>query len=457
MLHWSIPFLRRYPGLSLFAHPEGVASVACRSGPRLSAVVEGARCAGALRHTRRARILRSCTAAQPSGRDRRLLLASESRGPRRRVSFRIARASFGDWSWHCNRHQAARRPGPRVRDSRRWRAERGIDLGSLPAGGRTASGQSDCSGGSEPVPGQPANRTAGAARAARCQVRRIRLGGRDRRRPLVSRSRPCAGPVAFRNRTTERAHRADGSRQGAAEHPGARGSLVRQLLGNRSRPAARRAPRRRRQRARVRPAGGPMTRYEEALAALAARDPDLVVLTAENRAAIRTLPAILGDRFIDVGICEQTLIGAAAGLALRGRKPIVHALATFLTMRAFEFIRTDIGLPALPVILVGAVPGFLSEANGPTHQALEDVALMRAIPGMNVFCPADEAELVEALPLLLAGGRPCYIRYNAAPPALLHSSSFEVGKAELLGRGRDVAILTYGTLVREALVAGKLL
>src|SRR5262249_43616204 len=250
--------------------------------------------------------------------------------------------------------------------------------------------------------GQCANRAPGAARAPRCQIPRIRLGGRGRRRPLVSRSRACARPPAIRAGATERAHRADGSRQGAAEHRSAGGSLVRQLFANRSRPAAGRAPWRRRQRADVRPAGGPMTRYEEVLASLADRDPDLVILTAENRAPIRTLPALLGDRFIDVGICEQALIGAAAGLALRGRKPIVHALATFLPIRAFEFIRTDIGLPALPVVLVGAVPGFLSEANGPTHQALEDVALMRAIPGMNVFCPADEVELVEALPLLVA-------------------------------------------------------
>ena len=86
------------------------------------------------------------------------------------------------------------------------------------------------------------------------------------------------------------------------------------------------------------------TLYETTLRALAAADPDLVVMTAENRAALRSLPPLLGDRFIDVGICEQTMIGMAAGLALRGRKPIVHALAAFLTMRAYEFVRTDVGI-----------------------------------------------------------------------------------------------------------------
>ncbi|HEY6179055.1 MAG TPA: transketolase, partial [Kofleriaceae bacterium] len=79
----------------------------------------------------------------------------------------------------------------------------------------------------------------------------------------------------------------------------------------------------------------PLQPYERALAELAAADPAVMVLTAENRAAIRNLPAVLGERFLDVGVAEQTMIGLAAGLALRGRRPIVHALAAFLTMRAY--------------------------------------------------------------------------------------------------------------------------
>ncbi|WP_437539180.1 transketolase C-terminal domain-containing protein [Sorangium sp. So ce726] len=196
-------------------------------------------------------------------------------------------------------------------------------------------------------------------------------------------------------------------------------------------------------------------RYEEALLALCQGDPRLMVMTAENRAAIRGLPRRLGGRFIDVGICEQTMIGAAAGLALRGRIPIVHALATFLVMRAFEFIRTDVGIPGLPVKLIGAVPGFLSEANGPTHQALEDVALMRGVPGMQVFCPADEAELVACLPQVIASPAPCYVRYTALPQRSPHPEPPAIGRAEVLSQGRDVAILTYGLLVGEALSAAE--
>lgn len=197
--------------------------------------------------------------------------------------------------------------------------------------------------------------------------------------------------------------------------------------------------------------GPPPPTWEAALLALAAVRPELVVMTAENRAAIRNLPPVLGGRFIDVGICEQTMIGAAAGLALRGRTPVVHALATFLVMRAFEFIRTDVGIGNLPVTLVGAVPGFLSDGNGPTHQAIEDVALMCGIPHMQVVCPADEQELVAALPAILDRRAPCYLRHNAMRPAVAHTAPFEIGRAELLAPGAEggVTLLTYGFLLRE--------
>jgi transketolase len=196
--------------------------------------------------------------------------------------------------------------------------------------------------------------------------------------------------------------------------------------------------------------------YSSVLRELAAADPRIVVVTAENRAAIRDLPAILAERFVDVGICEQTMIGMAAGMALRGRIPVVHALATFLTLRAFEFIRDDVGIAGLPVKLVGGVPGFLSDANGPTHQAIEDIALMRGIPGMHVVCPADEAELLAGLPAVLASPAPTYIRFNATRTELEHAP-FELGRAELLTEGDDLAVLSAGLLVPQVKAAADLL
>ena len=200
-----------------------------------------------------------------------------------------------------------------------------------------------------------------------------------------------------------------------------------------------------------------MMTYEGKLKELAELDHRIVVMTAENRAAIRNLPQALGKRFIDVGIAEQTMIGAAAGLALRGRTPVVHSLATFLTLRAFEFIRTDVGIANLPVKLVGGVPGFLSEANGPTHQALEDVSLMRGIPNMKVFCPADQDELVAGLPHIFKDTSPWYIRFTAMEPVVAHYDQFAIGKAEVLVEGMDVALLTYGFMNRESWYAKEIL
>ena len=197
--------------------------------------------------------------------------------------------------------------------------------------------------------------------------------------------------------------------------------------------------------------------YEECLQEIAGTNGDVVVMTAENRAAIRNLPSYLGDRFVDVGICEQTMIGAAAGLALRGRIPVVHALATFLTLRAFEFIRTDVGIGNLPVKLVGSVPGFLSEANGPTHQALEDISLMRGIPNMQVFSPSDEEELVATMPAFVNSSSPAYLRYNPSRPLVRRKSPFSVGKAEVVTAGNDLTILVHGFLLREAMKAAELL
>jgi transketolase len=197
--------------------------------------------------------------------------------------------------------------------------------------------------------------------------------------------------------------------------------------------------------------------YEECLKEITGENENVVVMTAENRAAIRNLPPHLGGRFIDVGICEQTMIGAAAGLALRGRIPVVHALATFLTLRAFEFIRTDVGIGNLPVKLVGGVPGFLSEANGPTHQAVEDISLMRGIPNMQVFSAADEEELVAALPAIIDSPFPAYLRYNSSRPSVRHGTPFVIGKAEMIRPGEDLTIIVHGFLLREALKAGDIL
>ncbi|MDF2433742.1 MAG: transketolase [Mucilaginibacter sp.] len=196
--------------------------------------------------------------------------------------------------------------------------------------------------------------------------------------------------------------------------------------------------------------------YEELLTETALSDDRFIVMTAENRALVRNIPARLCNRFIDTGITEQTMVGAAAGLALRGRIPVIHALASFLSMRAFEFVRTDAGIPNLPVKLSSFIPGFLSDGNGPTHQAVEDVSLMRGIPNMTVFAPADEDDLVKMLPQIWNHPSPSYVRINTRKTDYQHEP-FEWGKAEIIAKGDDVTILTYGLLFEQALIATDIL
>lgn len=196
--------------------------------------------------------------------------------------------------------------------------------------------------------------------------------------------------------------------------------------------------------------------YEEFLLELVTKDERYVIMTSENRAAMRNITSKIKNNFVDTGISEMTQVGMAAGLALRGRIPILHALATFITMRAFEFIRTDVGIPNLPVKIVGAVPGFLSDGNGPTHQAVEDISLMRGIPNVNVFSPADEDDLLKGLPEVFASSSPFYIRYNNSKPVVNHSD-FKIGKAEIFGNGKDIAIFVHGFLFAQAYAAKEIL
>jgi len=196
--------------------------------------------------------------------------------------------------------------------------------------------------------------------------------------------------------------------------------------------------------------------YEELLTETALKDERFIVMTAENRALVRNMPKTLGSRFVDTGITEQTMVGMAAGLALRGRIPVIHALAPFLTMRAFEFIRTDVGIAGLPVKLSGFIPGFLSDGNGPTHQAIEDVSILRGIPGMEVYCPADEDDLVKMLPEVWSSPAPAYVRINHKKGSYEHTA-YTPGKAEVVSEGTDVTLLVYGFLFENAFRAKELL
>jgi transketolase len=192
-----------------------------------------------------------------------------------------------------------------------------------------------------------------------------------------------------------------------------------------------------------------MHKYEEKLLEMATANPDLVVMTAETRFNMRNIPDILGERFVDVGISEQNLIGMAAGMATCGKFPICHALAAFLTLRPFEFIRTDLGYPNLKAVLVGTFNGFQSTANGPTHQAIDDIALMRVIPNMSVVAPRNLAEVFRIFDLLNHLEGPMYMRYSDLPEPDGPAPAFEWCQNEVVIPGKDVAILSYGMMLDQ--------
>jgi len=185
--------------------------------------------------------------------------------------------------------------------------------------------------------------------------------------------------------------------------------------------------------------------YEKTIADMATNNDDIIVCTAETRWAMRNLPDILGDRFMDVGISEQTLIGMAAGLSKMGMFPICHALASFLLMRPYEFIRTDLGYPKLKALLVGSFNGFISQANGPTHQAIDDLSLMGQVPNMRILAPSNLNETCELLKLSeknLDG--PAYMRFN-------DNDNYDNGTNKIIWdenitqkKGKDSVVISYG-------------
>ena len=202
-----------------------------------------------------------------------------------------------------------------------------------------------------------------------------------------------------------------------------------------------------------------MELYESKILSLVEENKKIVILTAENRVSLRNVPEKLNQNFIDVGISEQNLIGIGAGLAKLGFLPIMHGMSTFLTMRAFEFIRTDLGYPRLPSVLVGTFNGLSATANGtangPTHQAIEDIALMRLVPNMTVVTPSDRLETLKILDSISKLEGPLYIRDSNFESMEIERDPFVWGKNDCIVSGEKIAILSYGTMLDICLKASK--
>jgi transketolase len=186
--------------------------------------------------------------------------------------------------------------------------------------------------------------------------------------------------------------------------------------------------------------------------------PDLVVLDADLSESTRThkFAKEFPERFFNVGVAEQNLVGTAAGLALSGLTPYASSFAMFLSGRAWEIVRNSVAYPGLNVKLVASHGGVTVGEDGASHQCIEDFAVMRAIPGMTVICPADFTETKQVIRRIGEFKGPVYVRTGrAAVPVLEHAAgySFREGRGEVLREGADVTLVACGVLVGEALSA----
>lgn len=201
--------------------------------------------------------------------------------------------------------------------------------------------------------------------------------------------------------------------------------------------------------------------FGKALVELGKQRDDFIVMDADLAAATKTgmFKKEFPDRFYDCGIAEQNMIGIAAGIAATGKRVIVSSFAMFAAGRAFEQVRNSIGYPHLPVIIGATHAGISVGEDGATHQCCEDIALMRAIPGMTVINPADETEAKKALFAAIDWDGPVYIRFGrlAVPVVFGEDYSFEIGKGVELREGSDVTVIATGLMVNEALQAHDLL
>ncbi len=198
--------------------------------------------------------------------------------------------------------------------------------------------------------------------------------------------------------------------------------------------------------------------WGDALVEAGRRDPTIVALTADlgNSTKIQRFKEAFPTRFFNVGIAEQNLMAVAAGLASTGHLPVVCTYATFATLRAAEFVRTDIGYGQRNVKIIGTLAGVAYGQGGPTHHAFEDIALMRSIPGMMVLAPADGDELTDALLAALAYEGPVYLRTGRGtelPVMKDIKQAFAIGKARIVMDGHDVTVFAIGLCVQEALHA----
>jgi transketolase len=197
--------------------------------------------------------------------------------------------------------------------------------------------------------------------------------------------------------------------------------------------------------------------FGKALVELGALNPDVVVLTADLAEAVKVhwFAEAHPERFFQMGIAESDMMGTAAGLALGGKIPFATTFAVFATSLANQAVRLSIAYNRANVKIVASHGGLTVGEDGATHQAIEDLALMRLLPGMTVLAPCDAVEAHKAVFAVAEHAGPVYLRLGRVPTPILTTGEtpFVLGRANVHREGRDVAIVSIGTMLHQALQA----
>ena len=196
--------------------------------------------------------------------------------------------------------------------------------------------------------------------------------------------------------------------------------------------------------------------YGQTLVQLGRQNKDIIVLDADLSSSTRTgiFAKEFPERFFNFGVAEQNMMATAAGLAASGKTVFVSTFAIFATGRAWDQVRNSISYSNLNVKIVATHAGVSVGPDGATHQALEDIALMRVIPNMNILVPCDGPQTAEAIEAAVNTPGPFYVRLGRPKvPTLENKGKFELGKAQILTEGNDVTIIACGIMVTEALIA----
>lgn len=201
--------------------------------------------------------------------------------------------------------------------------------------------------------------------------------------------------------------------------------------------------------------------YAKYLVALGANDKRIIALDGDLKESTQSIQfqEAYPKRYIDCGIAEQNMVGVAAGLALSGKIPFVHTFACFISLRAIEQVRTTVAYPRLNVKFVVSHGGISPGTAGTTHHSIEDIAIMRSIPNMNVLVPGDAKEVRQCIDAAMTVNGPVYVRLGASDTDDVYGDcdNFLLGKATALREGNDATIITTGMLVHDGVAAANIL